>query len=166
MQDQSEKSWFQQPWPWFIFSIPLLTVIAGVITYNIAANQPHSMVQDDYFKKGLAINQSLAKQEQAKTLNIVAEIQIDAQSQLISVNLAGSAKPNELQLLFSHPTQEKLDQTIQLTPISQNEFLGQLPPLKKAYWHIRLTDSDETWLLKHRWHYPESSQLIIEAQAD
>ena len=38
MQTQAEQitKWYQEPWAMFVFSIPLATVIAGVITVWIA----------------------------------------------------------------------------------------------------------------------------------
>lgn len=166
MSEQQPKSWFKQAWPWFVFSIPVLTVIAGIITYQIAAERPHSMVQDDYFKKGLAINQSLAKQEQAKLLGLNADLQVDKQSQLLSVKLHGQTQAASLQLMFSHPTQEKLDQLVSLSLLSSDEFVAQMPELPQAHWHIRLTDNQQSWLLKDRWHYPEMSHITIGANSD
>ncbi|TQV87495.1 FixH family protein [Aliikangiella coralliicola] len=160
--DSQQKPWFKQFWPWLVFSIPLLTIVAGVITFQIASDQPHSMVQDDYFKKGLAINQSLAKQAFAKELNLSAQLEVDTASQLLVVKLNGEQTDfRQLKLTFSHPTQQKLDQNLQLEKLSAQEYVAQLPELPQAYWHIRLLNDTETWLLKSRWHYPESSQLTI-----
>ena len=162
MSDTPEKSWFKQAWPWFVFSIPLLTIVAGVITYKIAADNPHSMVQDDYFKKGLAINQSIAKQNYAKELMLSATIAVDKQADLIIVKFDDvGVEANQLKLLFSHPTKERLDKALLLEKLSPNEFAAQAPELKQAYWHIRMLDNDDSWLLKARWHYPQEDSLQI-----
>jgi len=162
MNDQNEKPWFKQAWPWFVFSIPLLTIVAGVLTYQIAADKPHSMVQDDYFKKGLAINQSLAKQKNAEVLKLEAVIKVDDASELLIIRFANEKiAANQLLLSFSHPTQEKYDQFLQADKLTDNEFITQIPSLPQAHWHIRLTDKEENWLLKSRWHYPHENQLAI-----
>lgn len=167
MSTQLPSPWYKQKWPWFVISFPLLTVLAGIITYKIAADNPHSLVQDDYFKEGLAINQSLAKQEQAITQGIRAILTMDRESQLILVNLssiqAASTQPlaEELKLTFSHPTQQKKDRIVILSRLSNNEFAAQLPELPKAYWHVRLMDKSERWLIKSRWLIPQNQQIEI-----
>ena len=40
------KPWYRQFWPWLLISIPLLTVIAGIITLMIALKHPDQLVVD------------------------------------------------------------------------------------------------------------------------
>lgn len=158
------KPWYKQVWPWAIISVPILTVFAGVATYFIAANQPHSMVKDNYFKEGLAINQSIEKQNRAKAMNLVAVLELDKSADLLTVKLSSSDKlPNKIEVLFSHPTQSKSDKLVKLEAISESEFVGQLPQLKPAYWYVILNDTDSTWLLKSRWHVQDSNTHTIKA---
>lgn len=163
MNENSQKPWFKQVWPWFIISFPLMTVIAGLITYKIAANNPVSMVKDDYFKSGLAINQVLEKQNKAKKLNMSATIEADKPSQLLFIKLtttkeqAPLSQP-KLQLIFSHPTQEKLDVQLTLEKLNEGEFAAQLPALPQANWHIKLVDIRNNWLIKGRWNYPQANE--------
>lgn len=162
---QDTQPWYKQGWPWFVISFPILTVFAGIATYIIAANQPHSMVQDDYFKKGLAINQSIEKQELAIRKNLTALINAKQDSGLVSIDLQGdNITASQLQLVFSHPTQTTRDRQITLDRLAANEFVGQLPELPQAFWHIRLSDQNDSWHLKSRWHFPENSQLHIKSQ--
>jgi uncharacterized protein len=160
MNNDPHKPWFKQVWPWFLISVPLITVVAGVITYQIAANSPHSMVNDDYFKEGLAINQSLAREEKASRMKLGVTVKVDLEAELISVHVDQSQiDAAQLVLSFSHPTRADLDQNIILEKLSASEFIGQLPKLPQAYWHIRLFDTEQSWLLKNRWHYPQDQTL-------
>ncbi|WP_444994093.1 FixH family protein [Aliikangiella sp. IMCC44359] len=167
MQNSDIKPWYQQKWPWLIISLPLLTVIAGIITYQIAANKPHSMVKDDYFKEGLAINQSITKLENARAIDLKATINIDKDAELMFIKLSTNnsvpVKATSIKVFFSHPTQAKLDQTILFEKLSSDEFVAAPPQLPQAYWHIRIMDEQENWLLKKRWHYPENNHLEIHA---
>lgn len=163
--EQEIKPWYKQGWPWFVISFPLLTVVAGIATYFIAANQPHSMVQDDYFKKGLAINQSIGKLQLAKDKMLVANIRADKESNLITIDLEGNnISAKRLNLFFSHPTQTAKDHIVTLENLSSTQFIGELPKLSQAYWHIRLADIDDNWHLKARWHYPEAVRLKVDSQ--
>ena len=109
MTEENQKPGYKQAWPWFVISIPLLTVVAGIITFMIAAEKPHSMVQDDYFKKGLAINQSLAKQENAKNLGLNATVDMESDAGLLTVKFAGSTIPaKQIKLIFLKEWPENL----------------------------------------------------------
>ena len=91
IENQEIEPWYKQGWPWALIAIPFLTVIAGVVTYQIAANSPHQMVQDNYYKKGLAINSDLDLIDHAKQLNLSGELTIDTESKLISLKLSADA---------------------------------------------------------------------------
>ncbi len=156
--------WYKQGWPWAIIAIPILTVIAGITTYFIAANQPHSMVKDDYFKEGLAINRSIEKQNRAIELGIAAEVSLDKVNNLTIVKLVSSSKlPSELNLLFSHPTQSKNDQLVQLQSVAGTEYIGEMPKLIPANWYIQLSDKEITWILKSRWDIEQTEKLSVKA---
>lgn len=179
--DSSPLPWYKQKWPWLIMSLPFLTIIAGIITYNIAANKPASLVNDDYFKEGLAINKSLGRQRIARELGLIAEFSVDTESKLLTINLkknAANLKKNtnnnmsaeensnlissHLILSFSHPTQQKHDKKIQLSPITETEFVAELPEIVQADWHINLRDNSDLWEIKSRWLYPQNQSLLID----
>ncbi len=158
------KPGYKQLWPWLVFSIPLLTIVAGVITYFIAADQPHNLVKDDYFKEGLAVNRSLDKIKNASELGLKATLTQDIENQLLKLAL-DSLQPVEAQVVvtLSHPTQSKLDRVIKMESVSKNEFLGQLPELPAAYWYVSITDDQGEWEIKSRWHVSDSVSLNIDA---
>ncbi len=146
------------------FLIPFLTVIAGIITYFIAADKPHSLVKDDYFKKGLAINQSIEKQQQAKTLNLTAALSFDVETQLINLTMSSSqALPEKIKATFSHLTQADKDQNITFERLTQNNYVAQLPQLVNKKWYILLSDENESWILKSSWHIGDEKIINIKA---
>ena len=174
------EPWYKQGWPWALIAIPFLTVIAGVTTYQIAANSPHQMVQDNYYKKGLAINSDLELIDHAKKLKLAGELTFNKDAKLIILKLKASRKQlpvdkmkSKLLLNFSHPTISKLDQQLYLEAINNNELEGEdsefytkeyiasFDHVKKAYWHISIMDEDKTWQLKSRWFLPETTQIKI-----
>ena len=70
------KPWYKQFWPWFVIAFPITAVIAGTATVIIAMHEPDGLVADDYYKEGLAINRTLAKEQMAKQLNLSAELSL------------------------------------------------------------------------------------------
>jgi hypothetical protein len=54
------KPWYREPWPWILMSGPAVVVVAGVATAWIAFATADSLVAEDYYKRGLTINDRLA----------------------------------------------------------------------------------------------------------
>ena len=159
------QPWFKQGWPWALIAIPFLTVVAGVITFIIANDTSDSLVQDDYYKEGLAINSNINRVELARRLSITAELKVDIQTKLLNVKLTSTAKlPAKINISFSHPTLKQNDQSIQLTQLTSNEYVAELAELKAAYWHVSIEDLQKSWLLKGRWLYPDKKELLIDSQ--
>ena len=79
MQTQREDTLplYRQFWPWFIISIPAATVVAAIITINIAIKTDDGLVVDDYYKEGLAINEDKARERKAREMQISAELSLD-----------------------------------------------------------------------------------------
>jgi len=48
---EDDKPWYRQFWPWFVFALPAIAVIAGIATVIIAMNhRPVVVPHDDAFK--------------------------------------------------------------------------------------------------------------------
>ena len=57
--------WYRQAWPWFLISLPATAVVAGLITFYLAARGWDGPVANDYYKQGLAINEELTRSNRA-----------------------------------------------------------------------------------------------------
>jgi hypothetical protein len=57
------KSWWQYGHVWLIIAGPVLVVVAGFITLAIAIRIPDPVVADDYYRRGLDINKTLAAEK-------------------------------------------------------------------------------------------------------
>ena len=53
--------WYRQRWPWLLMLGPAIVVVAGIVTAVIAIETDDGLVTDDYYKRGLAINQTLER---------------------------------------------------------------------------------------------------------
>lgn len=162
LNDLDTQPWYKQGWPWALIAIPFLTVVAGVITLIIANDTSDSLVLDDYYKKGLAINSNIARLELAKKQQVSASINIDETVNLLTLKLSAKIPlPEQLTLTFSHPTLKQYDQSILLTLLTKGEYVAELAPLENTYWHIAVEDPNQSWLLKSRWLYPDIKELIV-----
>lgn len=141
--------WYRQFWPWFLFGLPAVVVVAGLTTWWIAATHSDHLVADDYYKDGLAVNREMAKEAVARQLGIQAELETTAG--LIRVRLVGRNTALALQLFLSHPFDANQDQRLRLAQVDegiyesdwadnpQQRWLWQLEPLAvpaSEHWRI------------------------------
>lgn len=71
------KPWYREPWVWFVIGLPLTAVVASFVTLALALRSNDGVVADDYYKRGLAINEQLARSGEAVRLGLVAAIDLE-----------------------------------------------------------------------------------------
>ena len=64
--------WYRQRWPWLLMLGPAIVVVAGIVTAVIAIETDDGLVADDYYKRGLAINQTLERAARTAVLGLTA----------------------------------------------------------------------------------------------
>ena len=148
--------WYRQFWPWFLLALIGSVVVASLVTVAIAFVHSDNLVNDSYYRQGLAINQQLARDEKAAALNIQAKLNIQS-NKTITVAIYGDISPAEqrssLQVLWQHPTASSKDFTSTLAWQSENLFATVLEQYPAGRWYITLqpqannTDSSR-WRLK------------------
>ena len=171
---QDQPPWYRQFWPWFLISLPLVVVIAGFNLLYIALKYPHSMVDDQYYKEGLAINQSLDQDRRAAELKVAAEILFqpfeDAGRAQLLVNLSGLViYPTELTLLLQHPGSQSLDQTLTLKQAEAltlkqaeaGQYSAQLTQQYQHSYYLRLLPPDKSWRLNGKINFQDDRLITL-----
>ena len=155
------QPWYRERWPWILMAGPAIVVVAGIFTAWLAIRSDDGLVVDDYYKQGLAINQTLGRSDTAGRLGIGAELQLtDAR---IRVRLAGPPASGALSLRLVHPTRAGRDQGVKLAEVAPGIYEGQLEPLQPGRWHVVL--EARTWRLAGDWTLPAERTLSLAAQA-
>jgi len=130
------KPWYKQFWPWFVISFPIIAVIAGTATVIIAMHEPDGLVADDYYKEGLAINRTLAKEQMATQLNLSAELSLTNNN--VTLYLKGNLPlPDKLLIHFIHATKANRDKSWILNK-HNDHYRATITPLENTNWHVRI----------------------------
>ena len=58
--------WYRQRWPWLLIAGPAIVVVASLVTAWLAASTDDGVIADDYYKRGLLINQELERTRAAR----------------------------------------------------------------------------------------------------
>ncbi|MBM4219904.1 MAG: FixH family protein [Gammaproteobacteria bacterium] len=134
--------WYREPWPWILMSGPAAVIVAGAITTWMAFATADGLVADDYYKRGLAINAVLGREQAAARLGIAA--QFERSGDRVRVRLAGAA-PDALFLQFAHATRAGHDLRLRLSPAGGGLYEAALPPLATGHWRLILEDPRGEW---------------------
>ncbi|PXF63419.1 FixH family protein [Kangiella spongicola] len=157
---KQEKPWYKQFWPWFVIAIPFTSVITGTSLLIIASNTTDSMVVDDYYKDGLAINESLAKKNKAKELGVSATLSFDNQRVTVEIS-ANSEIQDSLFLDFQHATLETKDFTMALKQDASGKYYSELNHDISGKWFINLHPYQKQWEVEKKVTLPSSQEVIL-----
>ncbi len=166
MSETAPVPWYRQFWPWVLLGLPATAVVAGIATVFIAASHRDSLVADDYYRAGLAINRRLARLERAAALGVSARLQVEpGPPGRVRVTLSGATRPPALRLAFSHPTRADLDRGYILRPATGRtyEAPGPLPPAGR--WYISLEPEGGRWRLAGEVRLPLQAPLVLRPPA-
>ena len=159
----TSKPWYREPWPWFLISLPATAVIAGLTTVWIAYQSADGLVVGDYYKAGLAINQTLARDDAARALDLTATLAHEAGALGITLTGRLQAFPDQLSLTLAHPTRQGMDQTLVLNHAGSGHYRTSMPAMSVGKWHAELAEPASTWRLSGVLHTPLGAPVTLTA---
>jgi hypothetical protein len=158
--------WYREPWPWILMSGPATVVVAGIVTAWLAVVHEDALVVDDYYKQGLAINRTLAKQETAARLGMAAELQFADDGGAVRVFVTGAAEPpQQLALRLVHATRAQFDQSVVLERTAGGWYEARLSAVESGRWTVLLEDLANGWRLGGQWHPATEQSIRLEPAA-
>jgi len=143
------KPWYKQFWPWVIIGLPASAVIAGIITVVIAVQNKDPLIDENWYKDGLAINQRLDKQHQAKIQAIEAHISINRDTATLKIdtlNIPPVDNP-ELNIKLIHPTLEMKDAILKAYRTPAGHYIAQMQAIPAGHYYLHLTNTASDWEL-------------------
>lgn len=141
MASTAARQWYQEPFVWFLITIPLSSVLVGVVVLWFAIDSEDGLVADDYYKRGLAINRTLDRDVVARQYALTSTIRFVRDFDQIHLVLNASknfSHPSEIRLGLYHATKAGFDREIRLARISDTGYSAILPELIEGRWYITL----------------------------
>ena len=158
--------WYKYKLVWMVIAIPAASVVAGINMIYLAVNTDDGLVVDDYYKEGMAINQSLQRDRTAAELGLAAQLMVEDSGNMIRLNFNKgklAEYPGQLTLHLQHATHAGHDQIIPLVRAPQDQYIGYLQhTIREGVWHITL--STEEWRLVERIHWQNGLNINLVSQ--
>lgn len=167
LRQNTVAPWYRHRWPWILMAGPGIVVVAGFATAWLAIETNDGLVEDNYYKVGLAVNQELHQKKLAAELGLKADLSFVATNDQIRLKLSGlqvSALPETLQLKLIHPTRQGSDQFLLLRRDGQ-QYVGQLGPMPTAgRFNVVLEDPVAGWRMDTVWDLRANPHVVFAAK--
>lgn len=148
------KPWYRQTWPWLLMAGPAAVAVAGGVTIWLAVKTFDGLVEDDYYKQGLGVNQRIQRDHQAAALGLSGELMLGGDGR--HVRLLLSARPEQtlpasLDLRVTHPTRPGADQRASLMHLGGGMYEANLAAPIAGRWRISVEHLADGWRLTGDW---------------
>jgi hypothetical protein len=153
---KAKSSWQTEPWLWLVIMIPAAAVLMGIAMVIVSVVSYDGLVVDDYYKRGLAINRSLARDQTAAAYGLNATLDVDQSREAVAATLTwepGFTPPHTVHLGLYHATRSGFDAELSLQRTANNRYKGHLPSsLSPGKYYLQLEAHD--WRLRGTLHQP------------
>ncbi|MEJ2766118.1 FixH family protein [Photobacterium sp. MCCC 1A19761] len=158
------KPWYKHFWPWFVFSIPAISIIYSLTAVYIFSQNQVDLVAEDYYKKGKAINLDLSRLRVADALQLKASVSVAESDIVVNFN-KGELKSNpNLRVTFTHRTLANKDFTQMVSPDLKGAYRFSAPEPLQGPWFVELEPFDGDWMLQGRITLPSSGPTSLYGQ--
>lgn len=155
-----QQAWYKQFWPWFLIILPMCAVVASLTTFKIALDNSDSLVAEDYYKEGKAINMDLSKVKYAKQLGMQFSLE-QANNEILLTQHGGPTYNTALKVEFYHPTIAEKDFKLTATADAKGVYRITLPNAITGAWEVRLESFDGKWRIHQRVELADNIQLWL-----
>jgi len=147
-------AWYRHREPWLLMIAPLAAVMGGVFTLWLALTTNSSLVVDDYYREGRAINQTFARDAEARRLGLSARWEVDVLRNLAQLRLASDSPdfvaPEQVTVRLIHATEADLDHRILLPQVASDRWEAPFAAPLRGRWTMQIEDPARSWrLLSH-----------------
>ena len=162
--------WHREPLVWMVLAIPAAAVVVGAVMLVLANITWDGLVADDYYRRGMEINRSLARDAEAARLGLRASVAFPAPG-VVTVRLVGpddevmTAGVGNLNLRFARAARTGTDITVVLTREVGGIWRGHLPAVAPGKWYVEL--GNDRWRLTAPVRMPASTGgLLLHAPSE
>jgi hypothetical protein len=156
-----EKPWFRQFWPWFLILLPGIVIVWTLATVVLFSQNAVSLVSEDYYKEGKAINQDITKLQEAKALNLTAFVYNQDSTVIIALDKGKLEQYPALRVNIVHRTLENKDIEIMASADAQGHYRISLDEALNGPWFVKVSSFDQRWILQGKVNFPSTTPTSL-----
>lgn len=161
LNEQNPPPWYKQFWPWFLLTVPVVSVVLGITMLFFASTTKDSLVKDDYYKEGKAINVNRGKIEKAKQLGISTLLTMTDERAILRFTSGEPEDKAALILEFFHPTLSTNDFTLLLSRNGEGLYQADLDQPIIGKWQVTLLPFHKEWRIQQTFTFPRFEPVIF-----
>lgn len=160
----SIRPWYKEPYVWMLIGIPTSSVLICTLLITLAVNKKDSLVRDNYYKDGLAINQELEWDRKAVALDL--RLQVSVTDNLAEIKILNTRKelPNTLSLKLSHPTLVGKDRDSMLQLTANKTYQGFIEETESTRFYIQIESLEQSWRVRGEVYISQGTPLELTAK--
>ena len=132
-----KNDWYREPWPWLLMAGPSAVVVAGLITAVIAFRSADGLVADDYYRQGLMINRSIARDAAARELGVRGRVEFEPGRARAALSADGRL-PERIRMTLVHGARAGGDRVAMLSRDAGGDYSAAFGPLPEGRWTLVL----------------------------
>ena len=144
-----QAPWWRQFWPWMLIALPACAVVGSLVTAWLAVRSADSLVVDDYYREGRAINRTIERDLRAAELGLAATIDRAPEGVRLSLHAGETIDwPASLTLRLVHATRAEQDRELVLRSIGAGHYVASGAVLPQSgRWTLHLENPARDWRL-------------------
>ena len=125
---------------WVAIGIPVLTIIASVITVYVAAIRAEPELPANYHWEGAALDADIARSDRAAELGVAAQLRFTDDGRIEATLRTHSAadQPAQLSLRLTHATLPEQDRQLTLQREADGIYRASTAAIPRAHWLLEL----------------------------
>ena len=161
LKEKDINPWYKQFWPWFLITMPVISIGLGFLMLYLATTTENSLVKDDYYKEGKAINVNLEKIRIAKEMGIAAELRVVEDKVQLKFTHSEPADKAAVMLEFFHSTLADKDINLLLTRNLEGVYEANLDTPLQGKWQVTLLPHHKEWKIQKTVSLPQNNAIAL-----
>jgi hypothetical protein len=147
--NQAPRIWYKEPYLWMLVGFPVSSILACMFLIYLAVGTKDTLVRDNYYKDGLAINQELAWDKKAANMDIRLEMSISGNKAALTITNSRIELPSSLVLKLSHPTLQAQDRDSLLQRSGDGKtYQGFIENVTEGRFYLQVESLEQQWRVR------------------
>ena len=135
------RRWYREPWPWLLMAAPAASIALGLVMWTLAVRTDDGIVAQDYYKRGLTINQKLRQTAPRADAPLAATVRV-AENGHVRTSVQGGAESGTaaptIRLRVTQPGLASREIVVVLARDASGDYVGTLDPQRPGRWIVSL----------------------------